>query len=410
LSMKVSVLTPTHDPKYLGELYESIKEQGFYEWIILAQGSIEIPDFKDKRVKVFRFPLMGEYYVGGLKRHIFSLAKGDILLELDHDDLLTSDAIEEVKKAFEDKEVGFVYSNFANFQGNFERTERWDASFGWKYRPFHYNGHVLDEVLSFELTPASVSRIWYAPNHLRAWRKDVYEKIGGHSERMRVLDDQDLMCRTYLATKMKHIDKCLYLYRITGENTYLKFNDEIQNNVMRIYGQYIYDLAAKWSKDNSLLALDLGGRFGGIQGYQSVDLKNAEITTDLNGKWPFKDNSVGVIRAQDILEHLPDKLHVIKEIYRVLAPGGYLLSSTPSTDGRGAFQDPTHCAFYNENSFWYYTRKEIAAYIDTPVRFQEMLLSTHYPSEWHEQNDISYVTAHLVSLKDGHRPPGIINI
>ena len=32
-----------------------------------------------------------------------------------------------------------------------------------------------------------------------------------------------------------------------------------------------------------------------------------------------------------------------------------LLSLTPSTDGRGAYQDPTHVAFYNENSFWYYT-------------------------------------------------------
>ena len=32
---------------------------------------------------------------------------------------------------------------------------------------------------------------------------------------------------------------------------------------------------------------------------------------------------------------------------------------TPSTDGRGAFQDPTHVSFYNENSFWYFTDRRL---------------------------------------------------
>jgi O-antigen biosynthesis protein len=37
-----------------------------------------------------------------------------------------------------------------------------------------------------------------------------------------------------------------------------------------------------------------------------------------------------------------------------LVPGGWLLAATPSTDVRGAFQDPTNCSFWNvPNSFWY---------------------------------------------------------
>ena len=62
-----------------------------------------------------------------------------------------------------------------------------------------------------------------------------------------------------------------------------------------------------------------------------------------------------MIRAVDFLEHVPDKVALFNELYRLLAHGGMLLSLTPSTDGRGAFQDPTHVAYYNENSFWYFT-------------------------------------------------------
>ena len=50
-----------------------------------------------------------------------------------------------------------------------------------------------------------------------------------------------------------------------------------------------------------------------------------------------------MIRAVDFLEHVADKVALFNEVYRLLAPGGLLLSQTPSTDGRGAFQDPTHC-------------------------------------------------------------------
>ena len=75
------------------------------------------------------------------------------------------------------------------------------------------------------------------------------------------------------------------------------------------------------------------------------------------------DNSVGVIRAVDFLEHVPDKIAIFNELHRLLAHGGMLLSLTPSTDGRGAFQDPTHVAFYNENSFWYFTDANYANFV-----------------------------------------------
>ena len=113
-----------------------------------------------------------------------------------------------------------------------------------------------------------------------------------------------------------------------------------------------------------------------------------------------------MILADDVLEHLPDKLHAIKEVYRVLAPGGYFLSRTPSTDGRGAFQDPTHVAFYNENSFLYYCDSRWAQYIDSPVRFQSLRLFTTPPDE----QRVSWVVWDAIAIKDGWRGPGAVLI
>jgi O-antigen biosynthesis protein len=102
---------------------------------------------------------------------------------------------------------------------------------------------------------------------------------------------------------------------------------------------------------------------------------------------------------------------VFNELYRLLDHGGMLLILTPSTDGRGAFQDPRHVSFYNENSFWYFTDRDYAGFApDIRCRFQVSRLITYFPSEWHEQHKISYVCANLIAVKDGPRNGGLLSI
>jgi len=402
----ISIFTPTHDSRFLPEIYESLKEQTVkdWEWVVLYNNGGEPVEFKDSRVKphiAFKAP----EWVGPLKAMACEKATGDILLELDHDDLLLPTALEEVERAFRNKEVGFVYSNSIHATGDLEKTPRYDERFGWKYREIEYKGRLLDEYISFDPTPNAVSKIWFAPDHLKAWRREVYEKVGGHDKAMRILDDADLMCRTYLETKFHHIDKPLYIYRIHGQNTWLKHNEEIQNNVYRLYDKYIDGLAEKWADDSKLLKIELGGRMFARKGFKTVDIKNADITTDLNKPWPFDDSSVGVIRALDIFEHLKDPLFTMQELYRVLVPGGYAFIHVPSTDGRGAFADPTHVSFWNERSFQYYTDQKVAQFIDSPVRFQATRLFTT------EMNGdrVCWTIAHLIKLA-GQRVPGEVLI
>lgn len=403
--MKISIFTPSHDSRFLPELYNSIREQDFYEWVVLLNNGAEPISFPDDRVKVFRWD-GAPAWVGPLKKRCCEYCTGDILLEVDHDDLLMPTAVADVKAVFTDPEIGFVYSNTVHSDRDFNNVGKFSEYWGWKYRTVQYSGRELDEHISFPPTPDSISRIWFAPNHLRAFRRDLYVQVGGHNPEMRILDDLDLMCRLYQVTKFKHVDKGLYIYRVHGENTWLRYNAEIQNNVYRIYDQYIEDLVLRWANLGGLAKLDLGGGINPRPGYISVDCWGGNVVANLEDSWPFRDNSVGVIRAADCFEHLRDPIHTMKEAYRVLVPGGWILSVTPSTDGRGAFQDPTHVSFWNENSFKYYTDREMAKYIHQPVRFQAPRLYTT------EKNgdQVCWVVAHLVSLKDGYRPAGEIKI
>jgi SAM-dependent methyltransferase len=404
----ISLFTPTHESSFLPEIYKCLKRQTFKDWqwvIVYNNGGKEI-GFKDKRIKETTLQYRTNEWVGPMKHLACTHCDGDILLEMDHDDLLTDDALAEVDKAFRDKAVGFVYSNTVHATADYKPVMRFDERYGWKYRKVKFRGHELDEHFSFPPRPDSISKIWFAPNHLRAFRRSVYEQVGGYNPEMRILDDLDLMCKMYLVTKFKHINKGLYIYRVHGKNTWLRYNQEIQENVYRIHDRYIEDLARRWCVMNNLRMVELGGGIEPCEGFETVDLKDADIILDLDNDWDFPDNSIGMVKAIDLFEHLKDPIHTMKELYRVLAPGGWAFIKVPSTDGRGAFQDPTHKSFWNENSFHYYTKAKLARYIGTPVRFQAARLYTTEPNE----DKVCWTIAHLVSLKDGFRPAGMIEI
>ena len=391
--MKLSIITPSHNPIHLRELEESILANTYqnWEWIILLNNGATYSS-TDSRIKVYN-STKDTTFVGALKKEACSIASGEAIIEVDHDDMITPDCLEEIAKAFTNSEIGFVYSDNAKLSDNFIP---YNPVFGWTYKSFEWKGKELISMNSQRLTPGRLGLIWYAPDHVRAWRKTVYDSVGGHDESMEVMDDLDLMHKLYMVTKFKHIDKTLYIYRIHGDNTWLKKNQLIQKMNMGVFLRDIEVLTMRWADQNSLMKIDLCGGFNKPSGYMSIDLEGADLIADLNKGIPLPDNSCGLVRAYDALEHLVDKHKTMKEIHRVLAPGGVLLSMTPSTDGRGAWQDPTHVSFWNQNCFWYYTRPEQMQYIrNMDIVFYEGLLRTFYPSEYHEQNNISYVQAIL---------------
>lgn len=104
------------------------------------------------------------------------------------------------------------------------------------------------------------------------------------------------------------------------------------------------------------MRLNLGCCDRHLDGYINVDrVQPADVIADLELDWPWPDSSVKQIVADDILEHLPDKIHTMNEAWRVLEPDGLFRFRVPTTDGWGAFQDPTHRSFWTPNDLLYYT-------------------------------------------------------
>src|SRR4030043_2460626 len=89
--------------------------------------------------------------------------------------------------------------------------------------------------------------------------------------------------------------------------------------------KFTYDLMATLNTYNVITvdAVDVRVSYAENNGWKS-------IKADLNRVLPIESNSVDVIHAGDVIEHLNDTDIFIKEIKRVLDPGGYAIISTPN--------------------------------------------------------------------------------
>ncbi|MBL6662205.1 MAG: class I SAM-dependent methyltransferase [Flavobacteriaceae bacterium] len=77
--------------------------------------------------------------------------------------------------------------------------------------------------------------------------------------------------------------------------------------------------------------------------YTTTDLYSplADVKADLR-KLPFEDHAYDLILCNHVLEHIPDHLQALSELYRVLKKGGTLIAQVPLDLNREkTFEDPT---------------------------------------------------------------------
>jgi SAM-dependent methyltransferase len=407
----ISVFTPLSlsGNAHIKAAFETLKAQSYtdWEWVVLENHGGKLPKKIRSHPQVRVFGDATLEGIGALKRRCCELSRGSILFEFDHDDLLHPDALKETVKAL--KKADFCVSDFAEFQDGSWSPNTYRVDCGWTSYPVTFQGHDLLAQPNPSITPQNLRLVDWAPNHLRAWRKKAYWRIGGHNADFPVADDHELVVRGYLmGLRYAHIKKCLYFYRVHAAQTVKQDNGRIRDLTHKVYNQYIFQLAEKFATDQQLELVDLCGGIDAPPGYLPLD---KTLGHDLDEAWPLRDSSVGILRAYDAIEHLRDPIHTMNEAYRVLAPGGFFMIQVPSTDGRGAFQDPTHVSFWNPNSFWYYTNASYARYLPAfKGRFQVSRIIQFYPTPFHEKHRIPYVEVHLIALKPGYEPMGLVEI
>ena len=98
------------------------------------------------------------------------------------------------------------------------------------------------------------------------------------------------------------------------------------------------------------MKLNLGCGFNKLDGFVNVDcepLCKPDVLCDLEKTpWPFEDNQFDLIVANHTLEHLGETrnswLGIVKEMYRILKPGGTIELIVPHFRHDNFMHDPTH--------------------------------------------------------------------
>lgn len=247
----VSVFTPTYRTgDRLGRTYRSLRSQTYehWEWTVVDDSDDEGATLRRLEAIARAEPRLSVHSmhrhsgrIGEVKRRACALSQGAILVELDHDDELTPNALTDVVAAFHDAGVGFVYSDWADLAENtgtpLSYGDGWAFGYG-SYRTEHHDGRPLLVANAPPLNAHTIRHIVSAPNHVRAWRRDVYWQIGGHNPGIHVADDYELVLRTFLHARMVHIPRLCYLqYLRSGRNAQDDRRAEIQR-LVRVFREH----------------------------------------------------------------------------------------------------------------------------------------------------------------------------
>lgn len=117
---------------------------------------------------------------------------------------------------------------------------------------------------------------------------------------------------------------------------------------------YFRDVTRHFAPDAKLLDLGCGNAwvaehfpdYTGIDGSPDAVRAAAQkgrtvLLGDVDQPLPFEDASFDAVIAKDLLEHVADPVAVVKEIRRVLRPGGLVFASSPDAQ-RWVWDDYTH--------------------------------------------------------------------
>lgn len=263
---RFSIFTPTYQTgERIKRTYEGLKNQVLndWEWVVVDDS----PDDEtwnilqeiastDYRVKLNRiYPLTGGN-IGLAKHRAAMLCEGDWLIELDHDDYLTSECLSTSNDAIgKYPDAKFLYTNCSEMYDDGEMKHydhNWDGDWYARhdnYFDFGYAGHTWvnvddKEVLAHhypDVNPLTIRYNISMPNHARMWERNLYHEIGGHNRTMPVADDLEIIIRTFLKTRMIHVKKVLY-FQYNNRNSTVDNNANDINRRARLIRDY-YDTA-----------------------------------------------------------------------------------------------------------------------------------------------------------------------
>jgi glycosyltransferase involved in cell wall biosynthesis len=259
----ISVFTTTfHSGEKLKRPLESLQKQTYrnWEWIIWDDSKeedqlktyTELLELarKDVRIQVFRAPKHSGF-IGEMKRRSCGIAKGKWLVELDHDDPISPTLFERIVEIDQKHpETDFIYSDYALVR----EDDKKDTDYGGDYYGFGYGGHMYQwstdgkeeryylSLTNPNLNPATIRYIVGVPNHVRVWKASFYHKIHEHQGLLPVVDDYELLIRTFLESEnwVRIPEPVYFQYQNSGGNNFTNLRNALIQHLTK-WTAHIYE-------------------------------------------------------------------------------------------------------------------------------------------------------------------------
>lgn len=254
---KISIVVPVYNTpkKFFDDLVRSLQKQTYSNWeLCLADGSPEPIKYmqeyikKDSRIK---YKVIGENKgISGNTNEALTLATGDFIGLLDHDDLLPAFSLYEIVKAInENPNVEFLYSD----EDKLETTK--GPRYGVFFKP--------------DFSPYTLNSANYIC-HFSIFKKDLMDKLDGFRSEYDGSQDFDIVARASELTKnIVHIPKVLYHWRAHKNST-------AQNSDSK---PYAFEVGKKVIKDHIKRSLDI-----------DVEVTDGLTAGSYEVKYPVKGN------------------------------------------------------------------------------------------------------------------------
>ncbi|MBN9376552.1 MAG: glycosyltransferase [Cellulomonas sp.] len=205
----VSILTPVYDPPVsaLQAAIASVRSQTFTEWeLVLVDDASRSPDVRaalaratasDPRIRSITRATNGG--IVAASNDALAAARGEFVALLDHDDLLTRDALASVVAAVRrEPDTDYLYSD----------EDKVDAQ-----------GHFYDAFHKPDWSPERLRGQMYTA-HLSVLRTGLVREVGGFAAGSDGSQDHDLVLRvTERARHIVHVPKVLYHWRSVAGST-----------------------------------------------------------------------------------------------------------------------------------------------------------------------------------------------
>ena len=203
---KISVVVPMYntDEKFFQDLIESLNNQTYANWeLCLADGSPKknenLEKYYEKNEKI-KYNFLGKNEgISENTNEAIKMATGDYVGFLDHDDILSEEALFQVVKVInQDLKTDFIYTDEDKIDENYERFEPY-------FKP--------------DYSPETLECNNYI-THFVVVKKEIIEKIGKLNSEFNGAQDFDFVLRaTKVANKIIHISKVLYHWRVHKNST-----------------------------------------------------------------------------------------------------------------------------------------------------------------------------------------------